>query len=162
MAKSVKLKNDVYLNSSSVTNNRIPLNKTLCCTNKYITTGIGWYRVAVLDGLAGTGNIGGLFLIDLHTFYQYENNMSALLCINMAHLNVAITNLASAINTKVVDAIRVVRDVTNKKLYLDVHYATNAKNTVYINIIQFTDIFYLSDWTLIQDVPDNILTTFNI
>ena len=89
----------------------------------------GWYRVAKYNVY---GTFGKSFIINISTRYVNTNNMTASSIVNFINNKVKITNISSLIHNSVVDKIRVVRD--NDEYFVEIHYAYNAANSVYVDI----------------------------
>jgi hypothetical protein len=92
---------------------------------KGLTTS-GWYRVAELSSR-------GSYIVDVNTSYNNDNNMSATLLIDTAHLKAKITLLNNMINVKVISQARVVLE--NSKYYLEIYYNVSRQNVAYISIL---------------------------
>ena len=88
---------------------------------------VGWYRVAKL-GYSQWG-----LLICISTQYNYNNNLSAIVSLNMAHQTASLTNISSQINSSTISQVRVAKD-DGDNYYIEIYYSASSSNPININI----------------------------
>lgn len=87
----------------------------------------GWYRIAKL------GCSQWALLIYISTQYNVNNNLSAIVSLNMAHKTAHLKNISSQINSNTIGEIRITEGETNN-YYLEIYYSSNYSNPININI----------------------------
>lgn len=112
----------------------------------------GWYRVYQSDQ---GHNVGQSIKLNINTAYNLHRSCSYTFEINLSYDNVSINQFASINSTSnMIDMIRVLRK-DHDKVYVDIHYAYNENNNVYLNIQGIGTVQFLEGPT----IPDGFTNT---
>lgn len=79
----------------------------------------------------------GAFLVSIVTNFNNDNNMSAILAVNIAYQNATITNLSAQCNKSIISEVRIVKDSTNQNCDLEIYYNSDKMNRVEVNVFEF-------------------------
>ena len=79
----------------------------------------------------------GAFLVSIVTNFNNDNNMSAILAVNIAHQKATITNLSAQCNKSIISEVRIVKDSTNQNCDLEIYYNSDKMNRVEVNVFEF-------------------------
>lgn len=97
-------------------------------------TGKGWRKVIRYNV---SPLFEGAFLVSIVTNFNNDNNMSAILAVNIAYQKVTITNLSAQCNKSIISEVRIVKDSTNQNCDLEIYYNSNKMNRVEVNVFEF-------------------------
>lgn len=98
-------------------------------TSKALTSK-GWYRVAKW----GTSYCG-CFTMNLYTNYNYTNNCSFIIGVNLAYKTGRLNQISGHENTaNVITEVRLVLDSADSTYYLEIYYNQTVNNTVYVEL----------------------------
>ena len=159
MGKKILLNDDVRLDGSSVCVGSSKRTLAQVINNKERTlTSPGWYRIAKIEVGTGTGTFGSTILLDIHTSFWNNRNMSCLYGINIVYDVARITKISSVTLGNPISCIRLVRNTTEKCIYLDMYYAESNANTIFVNIVQFNSDFVPLIWSIVPETADNETT----
>ena len=120
--------------------------------SKSLTTA-GWYRVAKtkLQDVYATS-----LLLNINTLFENEGSVSVTLNVNTVYEKAKIETVNNKITgSSVISKARVVKE--NGCLYIEVYYAINLKNTVYIDIIEQQNNYTMLDF----EAPTNTATVLD-
>ena len=114
----------------------------------------GWYRVAKYNN-NGTTSIA--FMLNISSLYDYKNNISASMMINITYEKSRITPISTVISYPVITKARIVKE--NNIYYIEVYYADNTRNPIYIDILNPKGTLALS--TLDFEAPTDTATVLD-
>lgn len=104
-------------------------------------TATGWYRIAKITSGRGA------FILNLMTNYNYTNNCSFIITVNIAHQTGKLNLLYGHENVEnTISDVRLVRDTADDYYYIEIYYNKTVNNTVTADILSNVSFVQLADF----------------